>query len=135
MKRLAATCAALVAIGVIAYIYPHECYHVLRVLAVGWLAFLRHRAGLVEVNGVAIATGAVFIVLLFLALHAFARHCYRGTASSPGRRWRWRWTCSAVLALALMFTVGYTTIGLARHIGWLCTSGKPLLEEHRVARD
>ncbi|MCC6125148.1 MAG: hypothetical protein IT426_09320 [Pirellulales bacterium] len=46
-------------------------------------------------------------------------------ASGTPRRWRFRWTLSIVAALFLMFAVGYSTIGLARHIGWMATSKEP----------
>ena len=61
-------------------------------------------------------------------IEIFARSMLRSIPREPTlppRRWRFRWTLSIVAALFLMFAVGYSTIGLARHIGWMVNSNEP----------
>ena len=127
MKRIAILSGMLLAIVMAALLYPAEFLTLSGALLFGWINFLRRVVPQAEVNWPGILTGLVFVVLLVAVLHLFAGWCYR-VGASPGRRWRFRWTLSMALALFLMFVAGYSTIGLARHVGWICSSRAALLD-------
>jgi hypothetical protein len=102
-------------------VYSHE----LGMLLFGWYGFIRRNFPQATVSPAGVATGAVFLLLLIGCIEIFARSLLRSiprAPDSPPRRWRLRWTLSIVAALFLMFAVGYSSIGLARHIGWMVNS-------------
>ncbi len=81
-------------------------------LLFGWFSFLRRNLPLVTVNWAGLATGLAILAITLAAMHVFFR---------SWRPWRFRWTVMIVLALAVLFAAGFSTIGLARHVGWLCS--------------
>lgn len=118
-------------------IYPQQCYEIAAALLLGWVAFLRRTVPLVEINWAGVATGVVALGLLVGAIDRLGRWCFRAAEGAPGkqpRRWRFRWTLSMVLAIVMMFAVGYSTTGLARHLGWIFSSGEPLYEVQVAAK-
>ena len=135
MRRIAIALGIVMDVVLAVVLYPRECLNVGGALVFGWVSFLWRTVPQAEVNWIGVATGVVFLVLLILVLHFSARWCYRAVAaepSSPQRRWRFRWTLSMVLALLLMFVVGYSTIGLARHVGWVVSSKAPLFDVQEI---
>ena len=136
MKRIAILLGIVLGIAVAAVLYPRECLNITRAVFFGWFDFLHRIAPQVQVNWSGVATGLVLLALLVVLLHFFARWCCSAAAgsSSPPRRWRLRWTLSMVLGLLVMFVVGYATIGLARHVGWLCSSRAPVFEVEVIRR-
>jgi hypothetical protein len=98
----------------------------------GWFAFIRRNFPQATAEPAALATGALFLFLLIAVIEVFARSLLRSIpqeSTAAPRRWRFRWTLSIVSALFLMFAVGYSTIGLARHIGWMVNSNEPYYQE------
>jgi hypothetical protein len=96
-----------------------------KVILFGWIGFIRRNFPKAIIEPAGVATGVVFLILLVGFIEIFARSILRSITSgtnAPPRRWRFRWTLSMVAALFLMFAVGYSTIGLARHIGWMINS-------------
>jgi hypothetical protein len=105
-------------------------------LLVGWLAFLGRNLRQVTVNPAGVATGIAATVLLLGLTHYLGRWWCRaasGGADAPPRRWRFRWSLAAMILLWVAFAAGFSAIGLARHIGWLLSSGEPAYVE-RVDR-
>jgi hypothetical protein len=62
------------------------------------------------------------VALLVVLVDRCGRWICRGVPAEPARRWQFRWTLSIVLTVLLMFVVTYSTIGLARHVGWILSS-------------
>jgi hypothetical protein len=103
-----------------------------RLLLFGWALFVWHNMTRVTVNPSGVATGLIALVLLACATHYFARWWCRAVprpADAPLRQWHFRWSLAVVLVLFLMFAVGFSAIGLARHIGWLISSPTPIYME------
>jgi hypothetical protein len=130
VKRILILVAIMLIIAMALLPGSWESVSIGRALLFGWVSFIGRVVPRVEVSWVGVVSGAVFLGLLIVLLHLFARWCAQAAAdpSAPPRHWRFRWTLSIVTALVLMFIVGYSTIGLARHIGWLCSSPDPLFE-------
>ena len=72
-------------------------------------------------------TGAVFVVLLVAAIHGCGSSYFRAVSakSAVTRRWRFRWTLAVLGVVVVMFVAGLSTIGLARHLGWMLSSSDP----------
>jgi hypothetical protein len=97
----------------------------LGMLLFGWYGFIRQNFPQAKVSPAGVATGAVFLLLLVGCIEIFARSLLRSiprAAEATPRRWRFRWTLSLITTLFLMFAVGYSSIGLARHVGWMINS-------------
>jgi prepilin-type processing-associated H-X9-DG protein len=97
-----------------------------RILLFGWIAFLGRTIPRATVNLSGVATGAVALLLLVAMVHYFGRWLVRATSAEPGvspQPWRFRWSVSIVGSVILMFAVGYCSVGLARHLGWIFSSG------------
>ena len=97
-----------------------------RILLFGWIAFLGRTIPRATVNISGVVSGAVMLVLLVALVHYFGRWLLRASSAEPGavpRPWRFRWSLSIVGSVILMFAVGYASIGLARHLGWIFSSG------------
>jgi prepilin-type processing-associated H-X9-DG protein len=97
-----------------------------RILLFGWIAFLGRTIPRATVNISGVVSGAVTLVLLVGLIHYFGRWLLRASSAEPGdvsRRWRFRWSLCIVGTVILMFAVGYASIGLARHLGWVFSSG------------
>jgi hypothetical protein len=97
-----------------------------RILLFGWIAFLGRTIPRATVNLSGVASGAVALLLLVALVHYFGRWLLRGSSAEPAaapRQWRFRWSFSIVGAVILMFVVGYASVGLARHLGWMFSSG------------
>jgi hypothetical protein len=100
-----------------------------RTLVVGWIGFLGAALPKATVSWPAVISGLTIFALFTGMLDGFARWCCRAASRRPGaapRRWRFRWTLSIVCGVLLMFAVGYSAIGLARHVGWVLSSPEPL---------
>jgi hypothetical protein len=96
-----------------------------KALFFGWIGFIRRNFPQATINPAGVATGVVFLLLLIAMIEIFARSIVRSIpreTESPPRRWHLRWTLSIVAAIFLMFAVGYSSIGLARYIGWMINS-------------
>ena len=96
-----------------------------KMILIGWIGFIRRNFTQAAIEPAGVATGVVLLVLLIAIIEVFARSVLRSirrAENAPPRRWRFRWTLSIVAALFLMFAVGYSAIGLARHIGWMINS-------------
>jgi hypothetical protein len=93
-------------------------------IAVGWIGFFAHTLPRVSVNAPAIVSGVVIFVLFTALVEGLGRWTLRGPSRTTGqpRRWHFRWTASIVIAVFLMFAVGYCAIGLARQTAWLLSS-------------
>ncbi|MHB9005006.1 MAG: hypothetical protein ACYC6C_13290 [Coriobacteriia bacterium] len=118
MIRLVAACAGVLAVAVAALVRPE-----IRVLLFGWFAFLRDNLSRVTVNPTTVATSLAFVVVL-LALAQYVGGWWsksRDSQASP-RRWRFRSSLAVLAVVFLMFAVGLSTVGLARHVGWLLSS-------------
>jgi prepilin-type processing-associated H-X9-DG protein len=97
-----------------------------RILLFGWIAFLGRTIPRATVNLSGVASGVVALVLLVAMVHYFGRWLVRASSAGPGvlpRPWRFRWSVSIVGSVILMFAVGYCSVGLARHLGWILSSG------------
>ena len=97
-----------------------------RILLFGWIAFLGRTIPRVTVNPSGIVSGAGTLLLLVALVHYFGRWLVRASSAESGvlpRPWRSRWSVSIVGSLILMFAVGYCSVGLARHLGWIFSSG------------
>jgi hypothetical protein len=107
------TAAALIGLGVLS--------DAVAVLLVGWFTFLQRNLPLVTVNASGVLSGLVVIGLTLVLVHIVA-----GTRRVPATLWRFRYSLYVLLAIVLMFAVGLSTIGLARHVGWLFSSPEPI---------
>jgi hypothetical protein len=104
------------------------CSEICRILLFGWIAFLGRTIPRATVNPSGVVSGLVAIALLIALVHYFGRGLLRAAPTEPGappRQWRFRWTLCFVVAVMLMFAVGYSAIGLARHLGWALSSSEP----------
>ena len=87
----------------------------------------------VRVGWAGVATGIALLVLLAAGAHLFlgwladqVRDPSR--SEDPGERpWKPRWTAALVSLVVLMFVAGLATAGIAHQVGWLLTSGEPLV--------
>jgi hypothetical protein len=103
-----------------------------RLLVVGWAQFLWRNLGQVTINPAGVATGLVAIVLLLGVTHYLGRWLFGakpGGSNAARRQWRFSWSLSAVILLVVMFIAGFSTVGLARHLGWLLSSNDPVYVE------
>ena len=100
-------------------------------LVYGWVLFLLRTVPQVSVNPVAIISGTVFIVLLAVAIQGCcSSYCSAVSAKSAvSVRWRFRWSLVLVCVVVVMFVAALSTIGLARHVGWLFSSTDPTYKE------
>ena len=102
-------------------------------LAFGWAVFLARVVPRVRVGWAGVATGITLLVLLAAGTHLFlgwladqVRDPSR--SEDPGDRpWKPRWTAALVSLVVLMFVAGLATAGIAHQVGWLLTSGEPLV--------
>ena len=108
MKRTILVLLALLLLCVLMlpFIVTHS--QEIKIILVGWFAFIRRNFSQATIEPAAIVTGIVILVLLIAAIEVFAR----SLTKSQSRCWRFRWTLSIVAAPFLMFAVGYATIGL-----------------------
>jgi hypothetical protein len=96
-----------------------------RLLAFGWIAFLRRNLPRVTANPEALVTGAIATGLCVVTLDLFARWCYKSLPKNPEAqpcRWRFRWTVSVMIGLGLLFAVTISVMGIARQVGWLLSA-------------
>jgi prepilin-type processing-associated H-X9-DG protein len=102
-------------------------------LAFGWVIFLNRVLPQVRVGWAGVATGIALLVLLAAGTHLFFSWLsvqVGGPARSENscdRRWKPRWTAALVSLVVLMFVAGLATAGIAHQVGWLLTSGEPLM--------
>ena len=76
-------------------------------------------------------TGAIFVALLIAAVHGCGRSYGRAVAAKSAAvpRWRFRWTLAVLGVVVVTFVSGLSTIGLARHLGWMLSSTDPSYQE------
>jgi hypothetical protein len=100
-------------------------------LGYGWMPFLARNLREVSVQPGSMITGVVFVALLIAAIHGCgSSHCRAVSAKSAvARRWRFRWTLAVLGVVVVMFVAGLSTIGLARHLGWMLSSTDPTYKE------
>jgi prepilin-type N-terminal cleavage/methylation domain-containing protein/prepilin-type processing-associated H-X9-DG protein len=102
-------------------------------LAFGWVVFLARVVPRVRVGWAGVATGITLLVLLAAGTHLFLGWLsdqVRGPARSEDsgeRPLKPRWTAALVCLVVLMFVAGLATAGIAHQVGWLLTSGEPLV--------
>jgi prepilin-type processing-associated H-X9-DG protein len=114
-------CLVMILIGAVAI-----ASETVRILVFGWIAFLGRTIPRATINLSGVVSGAVTLVLLVALVHYFGRWLARASSAEPGaarRPWRLRWSLSIVGSVILMFVVGYASVGLARHLGWIFSSG------------
>jgi len=125
IKKLLAVAAVILVLGFLSFLME------LPPLAFGWLHFLARNLGQVSVHPASVVTGAVFVALLIVAIHgcgsSFCRAVTAKSAVAP--RWRFRWTLAILGVVVLMFVAGLSTIGLARHLGWMFSTADPTYME------
>jgi prepilin-type processing-associated H-X9-DG protein len=117
-------CIVAILIGAVAF--AALSYEMVRILVFGWIAFLGRTIPRATINLSGVVSGAVTLLLLVALVHYFGRWLARGSSAEPGglrRPWRLRWSVSIVGSVILMFVVGYASVGLARHLGWIFSSG------------
>ena len=99
-----------------------------RTLLFGWIGFIVQTFPRARVNPAGILSGLVVFLLLVAGVHWLARSFRRQSEDgtpAPGlavSRWRFRWSLSIVVAVVVMFAVGFSAVGIARHAGWLLSS-------------
>lgn len=124
MRRRVVVAAAAAILLAAAALFREE----VRTLLFGWFGFAVRTFPQARLNLPGMIGGLVFFAALAGALHYFAASLVvprQHAESSSPRRWSWMWTLTSVSAVVLMFVVSFAAIGLARHIGWLCTSPEP----------
>jgi len=128
MKKLLLTAMATAVTVVLA---SSVCFSNAPPLAFGWLDFLLRNVHRVSINPTAVISGIVFIAIAVAAIHGCGASLCRATSptSRSQRRWHFRWTLTVLAVVVLMFVVGLSTVGLARHLGWLLSSKQPTYEE------
>ncbi len=132
MMRLIAAVLAVLAVAAAAAVSP-MARQVVWLVFFGWLSFLARTLPKITVNPAGVATAAALMVLLAASIQYLGRWWCKGTqggAERPQRKWHVRWTVSVIVLLLVMFAVGYSAIGLARHVGWVISSTGPIFEEH-----
>jgi len=78
-----------------------------------------------------LATGALCLIGLVVATHAFMRWLYANIRrpecdGQPPKRWSPRWTVGVIGSVVLMFASGIGIVGIVHQTGWLLTSKQRL---------
>ena len=101
--------------------------------AFGWVIFLTRVVPQARIDGGGVATALVCLFLFAAGAHSFLGWLYgqmrgaSGTEDPVERRWKLRWTTSLVALVVVTFIAGIATTGVAHQVGWLLTSGEPLM--------
>ena len=94
----------------------------------GWLVFAIRTFPSVTVEWVAVAVAAGAVVLLIAVAHPLACWlCTSGqSAAEPPRQWRFRWTLAGVLSILSIFAAGIAMIAIIHQAWWLASSREPI---------
>ncbi|QDV36405.1 DUF1559 family PulG-like putative transporter [Tautonia plasticadhaerens] len=103
-------------------------------LVLGWVFYLGRVLPQVTVDWVGVTTGVLCLALLVVGSHAFLGWLYGQVRAegdegeATGGRWKPRWTASMAVIVVLMFVAGISATGVVHQVGWLLTSGRPVVQ-------